>query len=203
MERQLWELAIEVHGSPEAAQAAEDVLECRQRALAARLGCRWCGGQADRYFPRDPTRTYPLGHLRGGLAMPFDFNGRSRFVVTIGQTVGECADCADADDDGDLDARIARAVLVRAGADGDECTDAWLALFIREGVPCYWGTAVEPWSHVTIKVAAEVVATARERRSRVGNCPSCRTWGELHPTNLRGSAPRLLCIGCTKVAAWR
>ena len=187
-EAETWALQVQVHGSPEAAHAAEVRLIVRRRAAEARLACTWCGRLAVHYQPQPAALKYPPGHARQGLPIePATYDGTDRFMVMPG-TVGLCADHVAHIESGDLDVAIARAVLAATDHDDpDDALDVALASRIASRCPRYRGRATErPWGQLDRDTSRAIVEEARAdlaaHLQKLGVCPRCGETAELVPS---------------------
>jgi hypothetical protein len=204
-EAETWAMQVQVHGSPEAAHAAEVRQTVRRRAAEARLACTWCGRLATHYEPQPAAWKYPAPHRRQGLPIePATYDGSDRFTVLPG-TVGLCADHVAHTEDGDLAVAIARAVLAATDHDdADDALDVALASRIASRCPRYRGLAAErPWAQLDRDTARAIVEEARADLAahllKLGACPRCGETAELSPVHgpLAHQYPKL-CPVCRR-----
>jgi hypothetical protein len=196
-DRQAFLLAVQVHGSREAAHEVEVAQAVRRHALAARLACRWCGAQAVTYLPKSPLMIYTQGHWRAGLPIEPTAVDHSpdRFAVTADTWRSAlCQVHLEHTERGDLACAIARTVLLLAGGDQDDALDPALAHAIVQRVPPHTGRAVDSlWvnlgsGHDRVVACQTLVAEARvdvaEGRER------CRSCQEFHVLEGRDECQR-------------
>jgi hypothetical protein len=204
-----WRLAVEVHGSPEAAHQAWVASEVRRRAAEAHLACRFCGSQAVTYTPREPVFTHPHNHPMRGLPIePYGHGADAdRFSVTVASCRSAlCAEHQEHAERGDLDSAVARVLLTFAGQDGDDAFDPVLAEAIARRVPIYEGRASDAlWtvlgkSKERVSACQAIVAEARAEVATIGPCERCGTHALLTTvtrTALYGAGR--YCPGCLAV----